>query len=233
MLPALPSPPNITPAAPVSRRWARALARRGAWWWVPLVLSVLFTVSVATWLELSDRADLESRQRQLITDSLSLESQITERVGEEQVQLNELARNFDVSQAPEALARQEAVVDGLARLWQSVSWVDADTRLVVVVPEGIAIAERPGLSAHLSAALHDAFGKPAGHLVVRYAPAVLLRQTVPWWLAHEYDVRLVDGYGQVVADPLNAGDHEARPEESHRHSLEPSMPDTYLELSLH
>jgi two-component system sensor histidine kinase DctS len=233
MLPPLPSPPGVTATVPVSRAWARALARRGAWWWVPLVLSVLFTVSVAVWLELSDRADLESRQRQLITDSLSLESQISDRVGEEQVQLNELARNFDVSLSPEALARQEAVVDGLARLWQSVSWVDADTRLRVVVPEGVSLTERPGLSAHLSAALHDADGRPAGHLVVRYAPAVLLRQTVPWWLAHEYDVRLVDGYGQVVADPLNNGDREVPPEESHRHSLEPAMPDTYLELSLH
>ncbi len=229
----LPSPPSRAPGPPVSRRWARALAGRGAWWWVPLVLSVLFTVSVATWLQLSDRADLESRQRQLITDSLSLEAQITERVDEEQVQLNELARSFDVSQSPDALARQEAVVDGLARVWQSVSWVDGDTRLVVAVPDGIDITERPGISAHLSAPLHDAFGKPAGHLVVRYAPATLLRQTVPWWLAHEYDVRLVDGYGQVVADPLNSGDHEAPPEESHRHSLEPAMPDTYLELSLH
>src|SRR6202012_4622712 len=133
----LPSPPSLRPGAPVSRRWARALAGRGSWWWVPLVLSVLFTVSVATWLQLSDRADLESRQRQLITDSLSLEAQITERVNEEQVQLNELAHSFDVSQSPDALARQEAVVDGLSRLWQSVSWVDADTRLVAVVPGGI------------------------------------------------------------------------------------------------
>jgi two-component system sensor histidine kinase DctS len=232
MLPALPQPPSVSPSAPASRTWGRALARRGAWWWVPLLLSVLFTVSVAIWLQLSDRADLESRQRQLITDSLSLESQISDRVAEEQVQLNELARGFDVSQSPDALAHQEAVTEGLSRLWQSVSWVDADTRLRVVVPEGVSITERPGLSAHLSAPLRDAFGKPAGHLVVRYAPAVLLRQTVPWWLAHEYDVRLVDGYGQVVADPLKAGDLEARPEESHRHSLEPAMPDTYLELSL-
>jgi two-component system sensor histidine kinase DctS len=231
MQPAPPSPPSLTP--PPSRRWARALARRGAWWWVPLVLSVLFTVSVATWLELSDRADLESRQRQLITDSLSLESQITERVGEEQVQLNELAHSFDVAQPADGLAHSEAVVDGLARLWQSVSWVDADTRLVAVVPEGVSITERPGISAHLTAPLHDALGRPAGHLVVRYPPAMLLRQTVPWWLAHEYDVRLVDGYGQVVADPLKAGDREAPPEQSHRHSLEPAMPDTYLELSLH
>src|ERR1700750_2330164 len=119
MQPDPPPPPSLTP--PPSRRWARALARRGAWWWVPLVLSVLFTVSVATWLELSARADLESRQRQLITDSLSLESQITERVGEEQVQLNELARSFDVSQRSDEFAQQEAVVGGLQRLWQSVS----------------------------------------------------------------------------------------------------------------
>src|ERR1700744_1394120 len=179
MLPALPSPPSPAHGAPVSRRWARALAGRGSWWWVPLVLSVLFTVSVAIWLELSDRADLESRQRQLITDSLSLESQITERVGEEQVQLNELARSFDVSQPPDSLAHSEAVVDGLARLWQSVSWVDADTRLVAVVPEGVSILERPGISAHLSAPLHDALGRPAGILVVRYPPSMLLRQTVP------------------------------------------------------
>lgn len=233
MLPALPQPPSVTPIAPAARAWARTLARRGAWWWVPLLLSALFTVSVAVWLQLSDRADMESRQRQLITDSLSLESQITDRVAEEQVQLNELARSFDVSQPADALGKQEAVVDGLARLWQSISWVDVDTRLRVVVPDGVSISERPGLSAHLAAPLRDAFGRPAGHLVVRYAPAVLLRQTVPWWLAHEYDVRLVDGYGQVVADPLSSGDHEAPPEESHRHSLEPAMPDTYLELSLH
>ena len=108
MLPPLPSPPSVSPGAPASGRWARALAGRGSWWWVPLVLSVLFTVSVAVWLELSDRADLESRQRQLITDSLSLESQITERVGEEQVQLNELARSFDVRQPPGSRARINA-----------------------------------------------------------------------------------------------------------------------------
>ena len=231
MFPELPQPPASTPTAPVSRVWARALARRGAWWWVPLVLSVLFTVSVAVWLQLSDRADLESRQRQLITDSLSLESQISDRVSEEQLQLDALARAFDPAQPPEVLARQEAVVDGLARLWQSIAWVDADTRLRAVVPEGGPTAERPGLSAHLSAPLRDSAGHVAGHLVVRYAPAVLLRQTLPWWLAHEYDVRLVDGFGQLIADPLNSGISSPPPDLSHRHSLEPAMPDTYLELS--
>ncbi len=234
MLPASPSvpAPASTLAAPVSRAWARALARRGAWWWVPLVLSVLFTVSVAVWLQHSDSADVETRQRQLISDSLSLESQIGDRVAEEQLQLDSLAHGFDPTQPPEALAQQEAVVDGLARLWQSIAWIDGDTRLRVLVPERADTVERPGLSAHLSAPLRDASGRVVGHLVVRYAPAVLLRQTVPWWLAHEYEVRLVDGFGQVVADPLNSGSRRASLGEMHRHSLEPAMPDTYLELAM-
>jgi two-component system sensor histidine kinase DctS len=196
------------------------------------VLSVLFTVSVAVWLQHSDSADLEARQRQLISDSLSLESQIGDRVAEEQLQLDAFARSFDPGLPPESLAQQEAVVDGLARLWQSIAWVDADTRLRAVVPEHAEVAERPGLSAHLKAPLRDAAGHVVGHLVVRYAPAVLLQQTVPWWLAHEYDVRLVDGFGQVIADPLHSGRREVPFAEKNRHSLEPAMPDTYLELAL-
>ncbi len=202
-----------------------------------MMLSGLFAVSVAAWLQHSDGVDLESRQRQLITDSLSLESQIGGRVAEEQLQLDALARSIDPAQPPAALAAlaaRGAVADGLARLWQSVSWVDADERLRAVVPDGAqpAAADRPGLSAHLSAPLRDAAGRPAGHLVVRYSPELLLRQAVPWWLAHEYGVRLVDGFGQVIADPLHAGPGAAPPAQSHRHSLEPAMPDTYLELSL-
>ena len=232
MIPEPSVPIASPPVAPPARAWARRLARRGAWWWVPLVLSVLFTVSVAGWLQHSDRIDIEARQRQLISDSLSLESQIGDRVAEEQLQLDALARGLDPNLPAAALAQQEAVVDGLARLWQSVSWVDADTRLRVVVPDHGETAERPGLSAHLSAPLHDGAGRVVGHLVVRYAPAVLLQQTVPWWLAHEYDVRLVDGFGQVIADPLHNGRRDVPFAEKNRHSLEPAMPDTYLELAL-
>src|SRR6516164_5452927 len=126
----------VAPAVPpAGRAWARALARRGAWWWVPLVLSVLFTLSVATWLQHSDATDIEERQRQLISDSLSLESQISDRVAAEQRQLDALARDFDTSLTPEMLARRPGVVDGLARMWLSVAWIDADTRLRVLVPE--------------------------------------------------------------------------------------------------
>src|ERR1700759_363650 len=51
--------PLATSEPPAGRAWARALARHGSWWWVPLVISVLFTSSVAIWLEHSDESDLE------------------------------------------------------------------------------------------------------------------------------------------------------------------------------
>src|SRR5262249_54531238 len=159
-------------------------------------------------------------------------SQVSARVAQEQRLLDALARGFDTTLAAEALGRQPLVVEGLAGLWQSVAWVDADARLRALVPERADTNERPGLSAHLGAPLHDAGGRPAGRLVVRSSPSNLLRQAVPWWLSHEYDVRLVDGFGQVIADPFHSGGALREQGTSHRHSLEPAMPDTYLELSL-
>jgi two-component system sensor histidine kinase DctS len=230
-------PPKQVPLAPAvppaGRMWARALARHGSWWWVPLLISVLFTSSVAIWLEHSDESDLEERQRQLISDSLSLESQVSERVAAEQRKVDTLARNFDPAQGAGGLAREPAVMDGLSHVWQSVAWVDSDTRLRDLVPEEADTTERPGLSAHLSAPVKDWEGRPMGHLVVRYSPSLLLRQAVPWWLSHEYEVRLVDGFGQVIADPFGSGlGSSDDPGVTHRHSLEPAMPDTYLELSM-
>lgn len=219
--------------APARRAWARALARRGSWWWVPLVISALFTMSVAIWLQHSDMTDDDERRRQLISDSLSLESQISERVAAEQARVDVLARNFDPTRPGGGLAADPAVLDGLAHHWQSVAWIDADTRLRALVPERADTSERPGISAHLAAPLRDDEGRPAGRLVVRYSPSQLLRQSVPWWLSHEYQVRLVDGFGQVIADPFGSGGVERDdPAATHRHSLEPAMPDTYLELSL-
>ncbi|MDE1929472.1 MAG: PAS domain S-box protein, partial [Burkholderiales bacterium] len=81
-----------------------------------------------------------------------------------------------------------------------------------------------GVSAHLSAPLRG-----GGKIVVRFAPALLLRQALPWWLARKYDVRLVDGLGQFIAgsgDPRPSTDRY-----SHRVSVEPALVDTWLELT--
>jgi two-component system sensor histidine kinase DctS len=81
-----------------------------------------------------------------------------------------------------------------------------------------------GLSAHLSAPR-----TAGGQLIVRFAPSSLLRQTVPWWLSRRYDVRLVDGFGQLIAATGDALPAKGR--QSYRVSAEPRLADTYLELT--
>ena len=229
-----PSPPTRTTAAPPARAWAQALARQGAWWWVPLVLSVLFTLAVAVWLQRNDLRDVEERQRQLISDSLSLERQISARIAEEQLRLDALARDFDPTLPGASLTAHPEVAAGLQRLWQSIAWVDGQERLHAVVPERAELLDRSdGLSAHLTARMkdpHDPALHDEGHLVVRYAPGVLLRQSVPWWLAREYQVRLVDGFGQVLASYDSPGAADPG-HETHRVHIDPALPDAWLELA--
>src|SRR5947209_5741357 len=90
--------------------------------------------------------------------------------------------------ASEALA---CGIDGLRRAWISLTWLDKDQRLIAQLPEGTPVPrEDEGLSAHLSAPVKSPDGRVQGTLIVRYAPAALLRVGVPWWLARKYDVRL-------------------------------------------
>lgn len=224
MPPALPPLPVADPAHPPKVR------RPAAWAW-PLVLALAFAAAVAGWLHWSDMQEQEEEHRTLITDALTLESRLSDWVGAEQAIVTSLAAALPAAADDAALLRQRAVIEGLRRLWISVTVLDAGNRLLAHVPQQ---APRPeavphgggidsgGLSGHLAAPLAG-----GGQLVVRFAPAVLLRQTVPWWLARKYDVRLVDGFGQLIA---TTGDSSTAGGATHRVSMEPAMADTYLEL---
>jgi two-component system sensor histidine kinase DctS len=89
-----------------------------------------------------------------------------------------------------------------------VTWLDGRNRVLAEVPERPE-AGRPedGLSLHLTAPVGT-----DGVLVVRYAPALMLKRGVPWWLARKYDVQLVDSADQVIASatesPLRAAQGE-------------------------
>ncbi|HET7867075.1 MAG TPA: PAS domain S-box protein, partial [Burkholderiaceae bacterium] len=221
---ALPPLPVADPAHPPKLR------RPGAWAW-PLVLALAFAAAVAGWLHWSDMQEQEEEHRTLITDALTLESRLSDWVGAEQAIVTSLAAALPAAADDAALLRQRAVIEGLRRLWISVTVLDAGNRLLAHVPQQ---APRPeavphgggidsgGLSGHLAAPLAG-----GGQVVVRFAPAVLLRQTVPWWLARKYDVRLVDGFGQLIA---TTGDSSTAGGATHRVSMEPAMADTYLEL---
>jgi two-component system sensor histidine kinase DctS len=223
-------PPSQALALPM------ALPRRRATWAWPMLLALAFTAAVAGWLQWSDNRDAEDDRTTLIADTLTQESRISAWVVQEQARIAEVARALPQGIDDAALLRADGVAAGLQRVWISVTVLDAANRIVAHVPPHEARAaagpasgglDQGGLTAHLAAPLAG-----GGRLVVRFAPATLLRQTLPWWLARRYDVRLVDGLGQLIA-----GSGDPRPSARgavliHRLSVEPALADTWLELRL-
>ena len=221
----------MTPAADRSSGPRRLLA---ASWALPFALSLLFVLAVAGWLEWSDRSEAEQARQVLISDALSLERHITGHIDSERERLDALARLIQPTLTPETVAALPAVNAGLRRAWISLTWIDAGNRVRLHLPEtaprtlGDDARSDPGLSIHLTAPIPGAQGQPAGRLIARYSPLALLRGSVPWWLARQYEVRLVDGNGQVIAatGDLQADAHHL----THRIDLEPALEDTWLEL---
>ncbi len=206
--------------------------RRGAWAW-PLLLALTFAIAVGAWLQWSDDQEREEARRTLITDVLSLESRITDWLGNEDATVRTLAKVLPPQVSNTRLLGERAVAEGLRRLWVSVTVLDRNNRLLAHVPEQAPRPESPprqgsidegSLSAHLVAATSD-----GGRLIIRFAPASLLRQTVPWWLSRKYEVRLVDDFGQRIASTGEVLPGPGR--QSYRVGLEPQMTDTYLELT--
>jgi len=205
-------------------------ALRGGLWALPLLLSLAFVAGVLTWLRSSWQSEVEDQRAALISDALSLQAQVSARIERETALLEEFADALQGrARSAEAFAAMPEVQQGLRRFWVGLTWLDASNRIVAHVPEQAPRPDLPslsssGLSAHIKVALPE-----GGTVVARYSPSEMLRQTVPWWVARKYDVRLVDGAGDVLASTAEGGAPGAR--ESHRISLEPALTDGYLELS--
>ena len=216
-------PPRPTLALP-----PRPASRRGLWA-LPLLLSLAFVGVVLTWLHGTEQAEFDDQRSELISDALSLQSQVTLHIERESALLHGFAAALERRQLDaDGFKAAPEVQQGLHRFWVGLTWLDAANRIVAHVPEQSPRPDLPGLagaglSAHLLAPLAS-----GGALVARYSPSDMLRQTVPWWLARKYDVRLVDSFGDVMASTTEGRDPGGR--EAHRISLEPTLTDGYLEL---
>ncbi|WP_067065465.1 PAS domain S-box protein [Roseateles chitosanitabidus] len=219
---------------PVLHRFLHLLKR--ASWALPLVLALAFAASVGVWLRLTDQADMEEERLTLIADSLSLEARISDWLNAEHAAVDRLAQQLPGNVDDNTLLRHQTVTDGLRRLWVSVTVLDANNRVLAHVPQqsphttapprertGVSLDEG-GLTAHWSAPRPQ-----GGRLVVRFAPSALLRQTLPWWLAQKYDVRLVDALGQRLAQ--NGEPQQLPGTQSYKVSVDPAMRETWLELN--
>jgi two-component system, LuxR family, sensor histidine kinase DctS len=201
-LPASPLPPLALPPRPA--RW-RAL------WLLPLALALALVAGVLVSLRQAEQNERLEQREALITDALSVRQQIEQRVDAERQRLKSLARRIEIQPpSPAVFGSLPEVFEGLQRSWISVTWLNASNRIVAQLPEQPGAARAggaSGLTAHLAQPLAT-----GGSLVVRYSPGVMLRQNVPWWIAHKYDVRLVDTSGAVIASTFEGStpeDHES------------------------
>ena len=236
-VPALPpsGAPVTPPPRPLLALPPRPALRRGLWA-LPLLLSLAFVAVVLAWLRANERADLELQRLELISDALSLESQVSARIEREALLLRALALRLGTEPPPaQAVAATFAglpeIQQGMRRFWLSLTWLDGANRIRAHQPEqaprpGAAEASVPqsvGLSAHLAAPVPG-----GGALVARYSPTEMLRQNVPWWLARKYDVRIVGSLGEVTASTTDG--RELTDRQSWRISMAPTFADSYLEL---
>ena len=234
--------PALTRLLPLQRH-APAL------WALPLLLSMIFVAGVAWWAQRNEREEHDEARRTMISDALSAEAQVRARLDIEAAHLRVLAGQLvHTAHTPAALAANAEVSAGFRRFWLSVTWLDASNRILAHVPEqvpplaasGDADDEPRGMSSHLVAPVgarsasfevnpYDVSGEK---VVVRYAPAALLKRGVPWWLARRYEVRLVDVSDQVTATlddtPARAN---ADGDESYRVQMASGMPGVFLELT--
>lgn len=104
--------------------------RRRTWWALPGVLSVLFVLSLAAWLQWSDRQEAEDQRRVLISDALSLQDRLSSRIDAERAQVQALAQALPVVQTSGRIPPQpqRRIDEGLRRIWIAVTLLDADGR---------------------------------------------------------------------------------------------------------
>ena len=205
-------------------------------WWLPMLLGLLFAGVVATWLQFEDQTEQDAQQTSLITDSLSLESTLRAVVQTEQERLDEMAKDLGHLHPGDKrphLQDDEHLLQALRRGWVSMTWLNADHRVLQEAPDAstVAATERShGLSIHLHAPVVDANGRKQGELIARLQAAELLRQYVPWWLARRYEVRMLDALDQEISGA--ADQPQGLPQGlSHRISFDPPLPGISIELT--
>ncbi|MDM7457221.1 MAG: PAS domain S-box protein [Tepidimonas sp.] len=220
-------------------------------WWLPLAASVVFVAAVAALAQYWFNKEAQERRQTLIADALNVSAQLRAQLDMERSRTRTLAEQLrKTPHTEQALSENPEVIAGLRRLWLSVTWLDANHRVIAEAPspqgrrtESHTGERFPGLSAHLSASYPtaaiaaDHLGTvappaPEGTVVVRYALPVLLKNAAPWWLTRKYEVQLLDSAEQLIASvddvavPVVAGDHE-----TYRLPIDEEIPGALLELS--
>ena len=224
--------------------WAQHL------WVLPMLLSLIFVAAVVAWLQRADTLDREERRQTMIADALTLETQLRGQLDFESLRLESLGKSLQSRAITwEQFEKSAEISAGFGRIWQAVTWLDRDNRVIAhaasasadpsaLLPTTATAESVRGISSHLVANIRDAQGNIVGSLIARYSPTALLKRGVPWWLARKYQVRLTDSLDQQLAasedTPLpKIGSALGFPRISYALSFDPPIRDASLELTEH
>jgi two-component system, LuxR family, sensor histidine kinase DctS len=224
--------------------WARHL------WVLPMLLSLIFVAVVVAWLQRADTLDREERRQIMIADALTLEAQLRGQLDFESSRLEEIGKSLQAGVIKAEQFEKNAEINaGFGRIWQAVTWLDQDNRVLAhvasasadpsaLLPTTATAESVRGISSHLVASIAGARGTISGSLVARYSPTALLKRGVPWWLARKYHVRLTDSLDQELAAsedllPQKTGSTLGFPRISYALSFDPPIRDAALELTEH
>ncbi len=227
-------------------------------WALPMIVSLVFVAAVIAWLQRADTLDREERRQTMIADALTLETQLRAQLDFESTQLQNIGALAETGRITAAqLPGNLDMTAGLSRLWQAVTWLDQDNRVLAYVtspsadrdiasPQTVSTETIRGISSHLVTILYAdgeknsarSNSKIIGSLVARYSPTGLLKRSVPWWLARKYHVRLTDSLDQQIAAtedvlPRSKTNVPELARSSYRVSFDSPMRDAYLELTEH
>ncbi|MEI8157894.1 MAG: ATP-binding protein [Burkholderiales bacterium] len=208
----------MAPHTNVPQPSAQRLSGLAAWsrflWALPLLLSVAFTALVVAWAQDNDRLERETLRRTVIADTLSLEAQLTSRLETETAKLRAAAARLPAPVSDGNGSRQLAalpeIAAGLDRRWLSVIWLSANGQIVGEIrrdqrPGAQPIAQIEGITLHLLAPTSDEHRPQTGQLIARYDPADVIKSKDFWWLAAQYQVQLVTGFGEIIVSTENPG----------------------------
>lgn len=225
---------------------------------MPLLAIALLALMIGALLWYLDRDERARARISLLTDALWVEQTLRFQLGTDEDALSRLAldsgkRALDM-EAILASARQ--VITNSPEV-QSISWLDGDGTLRLSMPPTVDLPEQD-LRANLmkrasGGSIRPVYGTArrqdygmmvfdmaapvaggagrGGIVVATISVDALLARHVPWWIAENYDVRLVDAGGNVIATKSRI--QRADDGNAHAIDFDPPMPGVTLQIAPH
>lgn len=213
---------------------------------IPLAAIVLLVALVAALVWAVTRSEAEQRRTKLATDALWVEQTLRFQMGIDEDMLVRLALDAAGGTAREVLAARARLHVATNPEVLSVIWHDAQGRVLGAVP-GPSSPGDPDLLDRLlrsgavpSRPVYGAVQNGRVTMIVRVAPQgeaisatvslpLMIQRHIPWWIAEQYGVELVDSGGTVLAARARRdASTEGAP---HQISIDPPLAGTFLRIT--